>query len=605
MFQLLEAFHLLSLKLKISCYEFYNSLTHYSDNTGLNLPKAHYQQFLRIVHQWCHLKMLKQSGQGHDSTGLLNTKEGECTVLCTACPQPGKNTSISSPQRDIDALFVVLDANFHLQCCAVSNNETDLSLSQGWAYFMQDNAFKAYLSDHQDDTQKKSTCSNHNAVNLANMKVKKGCNTTGVRMVVCARHSMRLPNGIVNLQYRERYMNMDYVFASALCHSDMTLLKVSYDIACQWHKKLYQQMDKMLPLLQLNLCDQDVTFLVPIFHLPAHIASYGEEPENGLANLNPVALSMKDMGPNHHCDTLDDYFSDWNWKKLVGLGLSIHRKMKEAIPKHNDHQADFEELTKSLQVKFPQQLTLWKQQVEEWKANSTKPNPFEVKNDRIMQARIHLQLAKDKARAAMSQSELPLHPNVTPSAFISTRIDLEDQHNTLMQCLEAWQKCQVLFMPSNFPLFLPSHINDKIECPCNLQMIKFQLREGQAHDTLNDLWQGLQSHAYILKFKNQFLHDQGANTQAQNSLKVLDAKINVAATRYHMAYQALLILAPLLKQDESDEGFQEAICVKWCKACAHTHHWEEEIRLLWHTNWWTDHTNIIMSSSGISDSSML
>ena len=64
---------------------------------------------------------------------------------------------------------------------------------------------------------------------------------------------------------------MDYVFASALCHLDVLVLKVSYDIACQWHKNLYKRMDKMPSPLQLNLGEWDLMFLVPKFHLPAHI----------------------------------------------------------------------------------------------------------------------------------------------------------------------------------------------------------------------------------------------------------------------------------------------------------------------------------------------
>ena len=105
-------------------------------------------------------------------------------------------------------------------------------------------------------------------------------------------------------------MNMDYAFASALRHSGAIVLKVSYNIACQWHKKLHQWMDKMPSCLQLNLHDQEVTFLVPKFHLPAHVTSCqwsfsfnwtkgvgqmdGEEPERGWANLNAAASSTKD-----------------------------------------------------------------------------------------------------------------------------------------------------------------------------------------------------------------------------------------------------------------------------------------------------------------------
>ena len=215
---------------------------------------------------------------------------------------------------------------------------------------------------------------------------------------------------------------MDYAFALALRHSNSTLLKVSYDIACQWHKKLHQRMVKMPPSVQPNLHNRDVTFLVPKFHLPAHITSCqwafsfnwikgvgwtdGEEPERGWANINAAASSTKDMGPGHRRDTLDDYFGDWNWKKLVKLGVlpfmhglwraypcigsSILRKIKEAIPERNEHQGDFEELTQSLEHKFPEQLVKWKRQVEEWEADSTKPNPFEVKSTGVRRIKHNL-----------------------------------------------------------------------------------------------------------------------------------------------------------------------------------------------------------------------
>jgi len=100
----------------------------------------------------------------------------------------------------------------------------------------------------------------------------------------------------------------------------------------------------------------------------------------------------------------------------------------------------------------------------------------------------------------------------------------------------------------DIPLFLPSQINGRAPCPRPFNMIEFRLREGQAHDTLNDLRQGLRSRAYMLKFKDRFLRGQGANTRARNCLKALDTKINAAATRYRVAYHALSTLGPLLGQ---------------------------------------------------------
>ena len=143
-------------------------------------------------------------------------------------------------------------------------------------------------------------------------------------------------------------------------------------------------------------------------------------------------------------------------------------------------------------------------------------------------------------------------------------VQVQQHHNALLRYIEAWQQLQVLFMPrvnalweestrhphspEDIPLLLPSQLSGKAACSCSLELIEFQLREGQAHDTLNDLCQGLRSRAYILKFKNHFLCGQGSNTWAWNSLKTLDAKINATATKYRVAHQSLTTLSGLLGQ---------------------------------------------------------
>ncbi|KAH7919209.1 hypothetical protein BV22DRAFT_1023381, partial [Leucogyrophana mollusca] len=78
-FHVLEKYHLLLFESKVSSYEFYDALVQRTNNTGLTPPK------------WQHLKMLKCSGGGHDPEGIDATKQGECTILCPACPHPGKN----------------------------------------------------------------------------------------------------------------------------------------------------------------------------------------------------------------------------------------------------------------------------------------------------------------------------------------------------------------------------------------------------------------------------------------------------------------------------------------------------------------------------------
>lgn len=44
-----------------------------------------------MVCEWCHLKMLKCMGHGHDPAGVVTTREGECAIICLVCPQLGIN----------------------------------------------------------------------------------------------------------------------------------------------------------------------------------------------------------------------------------------------------------------------------------------------------------------------------------------------------------------------------------------------------------------------------------------------------------------------------------------------------------------------------------
>lgn len=54
-------------------------------------PQDRYHALLRIVRKWRHVRLLKRMGRGHSTSGVKGTKEGECAVLCPACPIPGVN----------------------------------------------------------------------------------------------------------------------------------------------------------------------------------------------------------------------------------------------------------------------------------------------------------------------------------------------------------------------------------------------------------------------------------------------------------------------------------------------------------------------------------
>ena len=141
-----------------------------------------------------------------------------------------------------------------------------------------------------------------------------------------------------------------------------------------------------------------------------------------------------------------------------------------------------------------------------------------------------------------------------------------------MRRIDTWEKIQTLFIPGvaslreaarekaetlhsdllqrpqDFPLFLPSSIARSVSCNETLKQIEWKLREGQAHDALNELRQALRSKAYMLRFKDRFLRGQGANTRARNCLKNIDGKVLASASKYRAAYRALVVLGGLLNK---------------------------------------------------------
>ncbi|PBK62771.1 hypothetical protein ARMSODRAFT_990401 [Armillaria solidipes] len=295
-FRVLHLFQVLSFMSKVSGYEFYHTLAR------------------------------------HEPGGIAVTQPGELALCCPACPHPHVNLpdgwAKNTEKAWIYRLFLAIDANFRLRCLNVSNEESDPSLNPGYAYFVEEKKFRSHLETYGNviPIEEKSTCNNHDAVKLANSRGGQGAAATGVGTVVCGRHDMKRPLSVGDLQKGERYINMDYFVLSTLACDTPPWLVISYDIACQWHKNFFTRVGQYPSKLQPHQLERNILYLVPKFHLPAHILlskvgrTDGEAPERGWAATNALANSMKEMGPGSRRDTLDDHFGDYNWRKIIIMG---------------------------------------------------------------------------------------------------------------------------------------------------------------------------------------------------------------------------------------------------------------------------------------------
>ena len=137
---------------------------------------------------------------------------------------------------------------------------------------------------------------------------------------------------------KNRYLNVDFIAFSGIRWFKIQEIVISYDIVCQWHKRLVERLGLLPDNIQPSWISR-VVFAIPKFHLPAHIDSCnrtfsfnlikgvgrtdGEAPERGWSGMNGIAKSTAEMGPGNRRDTLDDHLGDANNEKVKELGKLI------------------------------------------------------------------------------------------------------------------------------------------------------------------------------------------------------------------------------------------------------------------------------------------
>ncbi|KAK6966556.1 CxC2 domain-containing protein [Favolaschia claudopus] len=573
-FAVLRRFHLLALESKCSVSEFYNSIARETDNTGTGDVRDRYDEFGRMTRQWRHLCMLKRAGRGHDVTGVEGTRPGECALLCPACPQPGKDlpaTWQSAPEekRFLYALFLALDANFRMRRKKVSSEADDPSLGDGWSFFVPVAPYYNYLADNWKNRQEHSTCVAHDAVDKPDRE-SRGTACSGIATVDCARHNMKRPNAVGDLQLGERYINMDYIFFIGLAGSEVSELYVSYDIVCQWHKNLFKRMKTTLPEeVRFHRGKQYCVFLIPKFHLPAHIEACnvlfsfhltryvgmtdGEALERGWSLLNPLAGATAEMGPGNRWDAINDAFNDMNYKKIIGLGKWILDRLMDSVPELITASAEFEELEASLRSLGGDG------DLETWRAER-------VAHKTVVEVRHELAKEVQEAMETDELEGLSTSEDMHPTELIGMGLQLEElqrglnfdiqgignhptedqqanpteRTNKLRRKILTWMDAQILFMPhvallraeedrarmkisasqaqpgirvQHMALGLPSSIKGRADCDPELYLYEFRLREAQAYEALDPLRKSLLVRTHLYKYKDRFARGVKSNTR--------------------------------------------------------------------------------------------
>ncbi|KAI5997880.1 hypothetical protein EDC04DRAFT_2584961, partial [Pisolithus marmoratus] len=363
-FAVLDHFLIDALECKTSAMSFYQKLKRFTNSAFPERVPDRYRELMRVSQLWRDLKHRKWFGFGYDME--QDPGDGGLALFCPACPQPGVNLPADWKvcyDRDTIMRQYVIDGNFTAQHMKMNRPELDVALSDGKGYMVAEVPYQSHLKQSLD-SKERSTCSNHRAINAANIN-KSNLQSTGIGYYrFSVRELVSGPPGF-------RYMNTDYSICNALgYHSEsITKVLVIYDVGCQWSinfsSKVKNSPSLLLPALE-------IVPAVGKFHLAAHKLSCfpryslnfvkgaghldGEILETLWAPFNKISPTAKSMTQAHRQEVYDDHMRDSNWKKLVEKVPSLLKKYNNSNKCLEEMNEAYEQLTAVLD---PDKVARW------------------------------------------------------------------------------------------------------------------------------------------------------------------------------------------------------------------------------------------------------
>ncbi|KAK7013626.1 hypothetical protein VNI00_019462 [Paramarasmius palmivorus] len=604
-FRVLALFHALTLKGKINLYDFYYGLEMRSNGGGCTDIKDRYDSFRRVTRQWRYLKMLKRAGIGNErSRSLEDIQKGELAVQCIACPRPGINLpvdweSVPEQKRFLYHKFLSLDACFRLKRRAISSESADPGLLTGLAYYVEQGPYQRWMKAAPDQKEM-NDCSSLAAVKQANTKFNRGYATTGCLVCMCSRHEMCEPNGAVDLNRGEKFLLGDYALGASQRLSSALLKRVlSYDIACQYCKKFFERMGSLPDEASLEMDSSKWSFVVPKLHIRGHeracqetyalhlLPGAGQTDGEGIerlwAEVGPVGVSTREMGPGHRRDTIDDHQGARNWRKICGLGFLLRRREAEARRQTVIHTAEYERFCQSQ----PQsRIDDWREKVMDWEAGRTVINPYSLSERGETEEDVRLRLAVQEAERSLKGE--PILHEVAPSAFLLMGLDIEDQQRRMAikeaekdegtvrertevvekraklgRLIARFRSLQQIYTPTalaylttlpnysnvdtveKIPILLPSGLPEPLRTQASMGewvAREVDYRCAQLRTSLRWLRTHLFVRAGLHIERSTQSRGQKASTRSRDDLARNETDIQAFKTKYQAAWNALLVL---------------------------------------------------------------
>ncbi|KAF8135240.1 hypothetical protein K438DRAFT_1640334, partial [Mycena galopus ATCC 62051] len=373
-FNALRQFQILHAESKVAAFDFCGALRRMSDNAfTANVPDL-YENFMRCSRMWAYLTTLKRTGQAHGIDKILVHRPVSNVVLyCPSCPEPGfnmDNKMLNLPKhlRHLNQGRDTVDGNFHCTKSTKNSDPKDYSLYQGSGFFPSNSELEEHLAHVKrvPITRERSTCNYLKAVNNQDKKKFKNMEITGIVNVQCSHVFVKAS---VDLQFSERYANVDLALAQAIRQyvaakhvGDVQFIVEfesvdrvgSYDVACVYSVNVVERFMEYFP--DLVPIVKKIRWAVPALHIQGHQANcmyefgtcymeatghfHGETAEVYWPELNQIGTQVTQQSRGHRQDTIMLHHNDWNYKKTVkacSLLLDDLRRADVTFEKHQKH----------------------------------------------------------------------------------------------------------------------------------------------------------------------------------------------------------------------------------------------------------------------------
>ncbi|KAF7974010.1 hypothetical protein HWV62_13513, partial [Athelia sp. TMB] len=203
--------------------------------------------------------------------------------------------------------------------------------------------------------------------------------------------------------------------------------------------------------LCINKAITTLTALVPKFHLQSHVEAChsafsfnffkgvgrtdGEGVEQNWEDLNGQGPSTSKLLPGSQWDTLDDCAGWVNWRKTVGLGNLLLKRILLATPMAKGTHRNFDHLDKCLRKEDPTEHAAMQTALTDWEDDHKNGDPYRMPKSTVTLHKIRLLLAEeDKARAEIGNTSVN---EVSAAAFICLGMDIQHLQELLRRDMKG------------------------------------------------------------------------------------------------------------------------------------------------------------------------